>query len=132
MRILLVEPESARGLELASIFRDLNYEVVPASSAKEASEAIKADGVDLLLASTDGECKGFDLCKTVRKGKRPDLPVVLMGESKESESRFAKELNQGPTANGFILLPAATEDIVDWVERLVGLPDRSKKWRFPI
>jgi CheY-like chemotaxis protein len=97
--------------------------VLRADSGDQASETFRTNEVDLVLASADGEGKGFDLCRAFRKRKKAEqLPIVLMSAAANAEEQFAQHKKQGLDASGWIQLPVPPEDIVDWVERLIGLP----------
>ncbi len=122
-RILLVDDEKGRSSELTSIFTELNYEVVAFRSASEALGKIKSLDIDTVVTSADGGSKGYDLCKSLRDASRTkQIPIVLLSGASDADSQFARHQKSASVANGYIKLPAPSEDIIDWVERLIGLP----------
>ncbi len=124
MQILLVESDSGRTQELTSVFTDLNYEVLHLGSQKGAKEACETRDVRVVLASVDGEANGFELCAELKKEKKTQgLPVVLMGQAPDAKERFLAFEKKGGQVEAFIQVPTPSEDIVDHVETLIGLPE---------
>ena len=79
-RILVVEDEESLLSIVTEVVRSLNYEVLPASSGREALALIDAgEPFDLLLTDVvmPGGIGGFQLAAEMRK-RRPDVPVVYM------------------------------------------------------
>ncbi|MBY5972878.1 transporter substrate-binding domain-containing protein [Ferrimonas balearica] len=79
-RILVVEDEESLLSIVTEVVRSLNYEVLPASSGREALDLVEAgEPFDLLLTDVvmPGGIGGFKLAAEVRK-RLPDMPVVYM------------------------------------------------------
>lgn len=79
-RILIVEDEISLLTIITEVVRSLNYEVVAATSGREALALVEAgEGFDLLLTDVvmPGGIGGFELAKEVR-ARRPEVPVVYM------------------------------------------------------
>ena len=122
-KILLVDQQTDRHQQLRKIFGDLNYEVHSATTGVQAIKMIDSTQLDLILASADKEGQGYDVCKHVRKRREsPEIPVVLMSEDPGTEEKFARHQKEKGKADGYVKMPAPHEDLVDWVERLIGLP----------
>ena len=127
-KVLVVDGKEGSNRELNGILRDLNYEVLEAKSAKEALQLIEASTPDLLVASADGDSGGYDLCKKVRSNKTAKgLSVVILSAAKDADQLFQKFEKEKDRADAYIKLPSPSVDIVDWVERLVGLPSPNGK-----
>ncbi len=121
-KVLLVEPDMSRQTEILNVLRAINYDVTASGSQKEGLATISKDSPDLMLVSVDEGADAADLSKKIRKVSPVQrLPLVLMSTSKEVGQRL-NQANQKTHFDAFIPLPAALEDIVDWVERLIGLP----------
>lgn len=122
-RILFVSDGSALAKELVEVFEDLNYSVLETKTAKEAAQKVTDGDPDIVVASMDGPAKGADLCKTLKEGKaKSPVPVVLMSSESNAEDLFRKHQKERTNAEAYVRLPVPPEDVVDWVERLVGLP----------
>ncbi len=77
-RILLVEDDEVFLRPLQRTLERAGYEVLPAPSAEDALEALKAEDVDVVL--TDKRLPGLDGVELVRRMKadHPDLAAVVM------------------------------------------------------
>ncbi len=122
-RILFVDGDEKSGREFETALRELNYNLVHVSSFEEASPILTHEHLDLILAFTDGPAKGFELTELARKQiKTKKTPVVLLSLAKDAEQKFSTHKARPNRANAYVKLPVPTEDVVDWIEQMIGLP----------
>ena len=62
-----------------------------------------------------------DLNPVVGREQAGKRPVVVLSQAGDAEERFAKLKGKGGKEQ-YLKLPAPSEDVVDCVERLIGLP----------
>ncbi|HLG21121.1 MAG TPA: response regulator, partial [Bdellovibrionota bacterium] len=121
--ILWVDPEAHRSGQLKSVLEELFYQVRSATSEKEAAQIVGHQTPDLVIASMDGEAKGQDLCRRLKgHGPTQHVPVILTSLSPDAEALFSRHQKEKGKADSYIKMPSPPEDVVDFVERLIGLP----------
>jgi CheY-like chemotaxis protein len=122
-KVLLVETDVSRQTEILSVLRAINSEVLTASSQKEALITVQKNTPDLMLITVEEDVDPTELSKRVRKASPVQrFPLVLMSPSANIAKRLSDERQKSSNFDAFIPLPTPMEDIVDWVERLIGLP----------
>jgi CheY-like chemotaxis protein len=122
-KVLLVETDITRQTEILSVLRAINYEVLTASSQNEALITVQKNTPDLMLITVEEDVDPTELSKRVRKASPVQrFPLVLMSPSPNIAKRLSDERQKSSNFDAFIPLPTPMEDIVDWVERLIGLP----------
>lgn len=122
-RILFAQNGTPKDRELSAALLELNYEVLPVSSFEKAVEVSKSGKADLVLASAEGAVKGLELCDHLRTHtKTKTLPILLISESSELRQKFSAHEAKKERASGYIRYPVPAEEVVDWIERLIGLP----------
>ncbi|WP_404337332.1 PAS domain-containing protein [Sphingomonas sp. MMS12-HWE2-04] len=99
-RILLVDDEASVRTATGELLRDLGYEVVEASNAREALDYLDRENVDFLVSDhLMPGMNGTELARVVRT-RRPDLPVLIVSGYAELEGvasdlpRLAKPFRQ--------------------------------------
>jgi DNA-binding NtrC family response regulator len=115
-RLLLVEDDEVFMRPLQRTLEVEGYEVVPASSAERAVEALKSEDVDLVL--TDRRLPGVDGVELVRRVKadHPDLGVVVMTAYGSIESAV-EAMRLG--AEDYLLKPFEAAELLVVVRRAI-------------
>ncbi|MFH1262411.1 MAG: hypothetical protein V1495_03065 [Pseudomonadota bacterium] len=123
IRVLFAQNGTPRDKELIGILDQLNYTVISAGSLESAFEAFQKRRPDLILASTDGEVRGLDLCTKLRSD--PEMRktrFVVLADSSGGITRFAEHDGGANRADAYLTPSDAPLDVIDRVEQLVGLP----------
>lgn len=121
--ILFLNNSTSFEKELEEIFQELNYQLFPVVSVNEAKQVVEREVPTLVLASIDEKAEGFELVSFVRKHANTEkTPIILMSSAKNAEKRFSQHQNQKEKADQYIKCPLPSEDVVDVVETLIGLP----------
>ncbi len=122
-RILWLGAENPQEKDLAGIFRDLNYQVIGVNDQQEANNQLSESPVDLILASAGNGGQGLEFCDVVRSDPRiQNTPVIILGGSADAAQLFAEHKTGSTPANNYLMLPLEPEDLIDAVEKLIGLP----------
>ncbi len=108
-RVLIVEPDNAFALSLASLYRDDGIATRVAASAAEAELEIATRRPDLVVVRAElPDLSGFSLCARLRHdGSTARLPVVLYSSDTPSES-LAEHARTPWAANGYLAMPLDT------------------------
>lgn len=115
LRLLLVDDESARRLELTAALT-AGWDVHPLSWADEPLKVARAERPDIvLLASKPKQSElTFRLCRTLKTDVRPVLRVAIYEEPSRARGPWiAMELWM---ADGHLLLPTEPAVFAAWVE----------------
>jgi chromosome segregation ATPase len=76
-----------------------------------------------MLVSLEDTNDPGETAKKIRKAAGgSNFPVIVMSSSRDHFQKFQAAKGAQDRPDGFIPLPSPLEDVVDWVERLVGLP----------
>src|SRR5512139_652690 len=108
-RVLIVEPDSAFALSLASIFRDDGCATRVAGTAAEAEREIASRRPDLCVVRAElPDLSGFSLCAQLRHdATTARLPVVLYASDTPPEA-LAEHARTPWAANGYLAMPLDT------------------------
>lgn len=113
-RVLYAHNDTPKDREHLEALRQLNYEVLAASNFEKAKEASKSGPWNLVVACGEGAVRGLDLCEHLQEQKATKgIPILVMGDTSASKKS---------NASGYVKTAAPTEELLDWVERLIGLP----------
>jgi len=86
-RVLIVDGDPSGREGLRAFFRDRQWDVLEASSGREALDILDHHGVDVVLLDTAAQgVDGPEILRALRQHVR-DLPVVIMGRLMTLESR---------------------------------------------
>jgi ParB family chromosome partitioning protein len=109
-RVLIVEPDSAFALSLASIFRDDGCATRVAGTAAEAELEIASRRPDLCVVRAElPDLSGFSLCAHLRRDPATArLPVVLYASETPPEG-LAEHARTPWAANGYLAMPLDTD-----------------------
>ncbi|HEX9288986.1 MAG TPA: response regulator, partial [Anaeromyxobacteraceae bacterium] len=123
-RVLIVEPDSAFALSLASLFRDDGHQTTLAASAADAEREIAARPPDLVVTRAElPDVSGFSLCARLRKDRgAARLPVVLYS-SEASHEALEQHARTPGAANGYLLMPLDTAALLQLAQNLLVMTE---------
>lgn len=120
-RVLIVEPDSAFALSLASVYRDEGLTTAVAGSAVEAERELQARVADLVVVRAElPDLSGFSLCGRLRK-ERPGLPVVLFS-SESSPEALSEHARTPAAADAYLAMPLDTAALARISRDLLAAP----------
>ncbi len=119
-KILVVEDDSfLQGLEVGKLKKE-GYDVITASTGKEALEKIKEDGIDLILLDLVlPNFDGFEVLKEIRENeKTKKTPVLVFSNlSEEKDIKKAEDLK----ANDFMVKSNFTiDELAQKIKAILG------------
>src|SRR3990172_943141 len=121
-RVLIVEPDSAFALSIASLFRDDGHQTAVAPSASDAEREIASRPPDVVLVRAElPDLSGFSLCARLRK-ERSSLPVVLFS-SDASQEALTEHARTPAAANGYLGMPLDTAALMQLVRNLLVMSE---------
>jgi ParB family transcriptional regulator, chromosome partitioning protein len=120
-RVLIVEPDSAFALSLASLFREDGHVTRVAASAAEAELEIATRRPDLCLLRAElPDLSGFSFLARLRHDRATaSLPLVLYASETPPES-LAEHARTPWAANGYLAMPLDTDALRQLVTRLLA------------
>jgi len=120
-RILIVEPDSAFALSLASVYRGEGCATAVAASAADAERELAARTPDLVLVRAElPDLSGFTLCGRLRR-ERPGLPVVLFSSESAPEA-LAEHARTPAAADAYLAMPLDTAALARISRQLLQAP----------
>lgn len=123
-KIILVVDDEPDFLDMIKLRLEANnFEVIAASSGKEALESIKGRRIDaVLLDILMPGIDGLEVLKQIRQDNK-DLPVfIITAFSSEERFRMANKLN----ASGFIVKTNDLKEEVDHITSVLRMSDKYK------
>ncbi len=106
-RVLIVEPDGAFALSLASVYRGEGYATAVAASAAEAEREVGARPPDLAVVRAElPDLSGFSLCGRLRR-ERPGLPLVIFSSESTPEA-LAEHARSPSAAHAYLAVPLDT------------------------
>jgi ParB family chromosome partitioning protein len=109
-RVLIVEPDSAFALSLASLYRDERCATAVASSAAEAELEIADRRPDLVVIRAElADLSGFSLCARLRHDPATAALPVLLYSSETPPEALAEHARTPWAANGYLAMPLDTD-----------------------
>ncbi|WP_430735295.1 GGDEF domain-containing response regulator [Halodesulfovibrio aestuarii] len=93
---ILVVDDSESNIEIVLAILD-NYDVIPATSGKDALELLASENVDLILLDIlMPEMSGFEVCEALKKSEETkNIPVIFLTAQKDEDSIEAAYLIGG-------------------------------------
>lgn len=93
---ILVVDDSESNIEMVLAILD-NYDVIPATSGKDALELVESEHIDLILLDIlMPEMNGFEVCKKLKETENTkDIPVIFLTAQKDEDSIEAAYLTGG-------------------------------------
>lgn len=83
--ILIVEDDAVLAAELEKVLREENYQVTIAGSGQEALSRIAREDIDVCLLDIRlPDCRGFELCKSIRRIYRGAI-IIMTGLDEEED-----------------------------------------------
>lgn len=108
-RILIVEPDHAFGLSLASLFQDDGCATRVAGSAGEAELEIATRRPDLVVLRAElPDLSGFSLCARLRHDRATARLPVILYSSDTAPGALAEHASTPWAANGYLAMPLDT------------------------
>ena len=117
-KVLVVDDTAAHLKHLADIVSGAGYQVITASSGKEAVEKSKAEQPNMIfLDIVMDDLDGYGACREItRDSDTKDIPVVFVSTKSQRADRLWAE-KQG--AKSLIAKPAESATIVDALETYI-------------
>src|SRR5262249_35662015 len=122
-KILIVDADLESAKQIAATCRDFNYKVGHVKGGEDLLEAMAQDIPDIVIIGmvlSDGD--GLTLCDRLRSTPEyGSMPLILMGDQ-ENQKAFESHRKKKKAAHAYFLKPLEMDDLMDQVERLIGLP----------
>ena len=119
-RVLIVEPDNAFALSLASLFRDDGHATWVAASAADAVREVDARSPDLLVIRAElPDQSGFSLCARVRKDRRTTRIPIILFSSESSQEALTEHARTPAAANGYLGMPLDTAALTELAHQLL-------------
>jgi DNA-binding response OmpR family regulator len=79
-RVLVVEDSATQAEALRALLAEAGYQVAVASSGEDGLAEVNAHQFDVVISDIvmPGVVDGYELCRRIKAGKRPETPVVLL------------------------------------------------------
>jgi len=120
-RVLIVEPDSAFALSLASVYRGEGCATGVAATAADAEREMGARTPDLVVVRAElPDLSGFTLCGRLRR-ERPGLPVVLFSSESAPEA-LAEHARTPGAADAYLAMPLDTAALARISRQLLQAP----------
>ncbi|MBI5070529.1 MAG: response regulator [Deltaproteobacteria bacterium] len=120
-RVLIVEPDSAFALSLASVYRGEGCATGVAATALDAEREMAARAPDLVVVRAElPDLSGFTLCGRLRR-ERPGLPVVLFSSESAPEA-LAEHARTPAAADAYLAMPLDTAALARISRQLLQAP----------
>jgi class 3 adenylate cyclase len=133
-RILVVDDIPANIKVLKGILEFNGYEVVPASSGKEAIQKVYTSNVDLVLLDVMmPDMSGYEVCKTLRATAMTEILPVVMVTALDAPDERMRALEVG--ADDFLSKPFNQTELLARVRsllRIKRLQDEVKIWSYEL
>ncbi|MEO0407813.1 MAG: response regulator [Cyanobacteria bacterium P01_A01_bin.135] len=114
--ILLIEDEHRLAQCLALVLRDIGYEVTIAADGWSGIQALTLRSFDLVLLDWHlPRCSGLEVCRWLQQ--RPIAPPIVVVTAYSGPERV--EAAQQAGANGYLVKPFNTDELMDLVCRLL-------------
>lgn len=122
-KILIVDADGATTEALSTTCRNFGFRVGVLPQAQGLLEMLHEGLPDLLILAVDlPDQNGFVLCKQIKSEKRLEkLPIVMIAD-REGAKAFDKHRKLKDAVEGYLTKPIDSDDFMDLVEDLIGLP----------
>jgi CheY-like chemotaxis protein len=120
MKKLLIADDEKEIRELLKEKLEKNgYQVVAASSGREAVELAKAGAFDIILLDVAmPQMDGYEACKMIKAdNKNKDVPVLFL-TGKDLNPKSLSERNQELGACGYIAKPSTLKELLEAIKEL--------------
>jgi len=115
-KILVVDDVATDRMHLQEILLDAGYQVITASSGKEALKVAGTDMPDLIfLDIVMDDMDGYQACRKLTSGeKTKHIPVVMVSTNRQKVDKLWAQ-RQG--ARAYVTKPYTTEDITSQIQK---------------
>jgi PAS domain S-box-containing protein len=119
-KVLVVDDEPAQLFAMARILRSAGYDVLEASTGKEALEKARHEDPDLVLLDVIlPDIGGVEVAKEIKRDSRLNSMVILISGSKISSEAQSKGLEEG--ADGYLTKPIPKRELLARVESILRI-----------
>lgn len=124
-KILIVEADAEVAKQIATTCRDFNFKVGVLQDAEDLIEFLEEDPPHLLVLSGDlPDQDGIQVCSAIRGRPALKKVAVILSGHVNRQADFEAHRNLKEAADAYFLKPIDTADLLDQIERLIGLPPR--------
>ncbi len=129
-KLLLADDSVTIQKVVGLIFANGEYDLECVSNGDAAFEKISFERPDIVLADVNMPGKnGFELCSAIKNNPASsDVPVLLLVGSFEP---FDEDQARSAGADGWIIKPFESQDLIDEVEGLLSRPAEAVSWPEP-
>lgn len=120
VNLLLAEDNDSTQRMVELIFENENVEVTACSDGNEALKKVQSDIPDIVMADTNiPGLNGMELCRKIKDDPLlKTIPVLLLVNSSED---FDEEKTKEVKADGFIIKPVKSDELIEKVADLTGI-----------
>ena len=122
-KILIVDPDQKASDRIAASGRNFNFKVGVVTKGKGLVQALSESAPHLMVLNIElPDVDGLELYKEIRTHKDlKKLPIILTAKP-ENKAKFTKHKKLKTAAEGYLIKPIQSEDLIDLLETIIGLP----------
>ena len=130
-RVLVVEDSATQAEALRALLADAGYQVAVAASGEDGLSQFEAGEFDVVISDIvmPGAADGYELCRRIKAGKRPETPVVLL-TSLSDPLDIIRGLECG--ADNFFTKSVEPELLLDRLELLLTTRETRAQTKFRV
>ena len=130
-RVLLVEDSATQAEAIRALLADAGYQVAVAASGEDGLSQFDAGEFDVVISDIvmPGVADGYELCRRIKAGKRPETPVVLL-TSLSDPLDIIRGLECG--ADNFFTKSVEPELLLDRLELLLTTRETRAQTKFRV
>ena len=118
MKVLISQDEEILLTAIEFRLRKHGFDVLIAKDGKQALEIINNEAVDIVIADLEmSKLSGLELVKTLRKEKRSNLPIIVIG-ALENGDNLLEALHKG--ANDFVTKPFKPVELILRIRKILN------------
>jgi DNA-binding response OmpR family regulator len=122
--VLIVEDDNDTRDMLELLLRTNNYTPSTASSGEQALEMLAHESVDLVVLDLGlPGMNGYDVCRRIRMGETPDVPIIMLTASLEQQGA-ARGFRLG--ADDYLRKPFMTDELLGRIEAIRRRDQRAR------
>jgi len=127
-RVLVVEDSPTQREAVQAALEEGGYAVTSVATGDEALRVLEAGAVDVVVSDImmPGGVDGYELCRRIKRGPRPDLPVILLTTLSDPLD-IIRGLEVG--ADNFLTKPCEPAHLLERLELLLATRQRRERGR---